>query len=655
MPLRLVIDPDLEGDYDQLPDAADQAEGFVYLASDIGQYLVGDGTNWLGIEQYNAAELMMATGILSQAGGSGDVTASGTLTSGILTVGGGSKIVAAGSAGVLPTSLTTPILIGGTAVGSIAEIRATSGVGAGSEAIKFTIGSNGATEAARITSVSLGSSIIGKLGIGTTAPNGILQVTQGFTTTIGTGNGIVCRLTDSVVSASHGALVNFNGLLYYTGQDTSSPLNSTGAIYYGLLTYGSDGVTPVTTTTGTSTVGSAHVLVQGNGDQTNERNVLYAGDRVEIGTGFTQSTGPAGSEFSVIDANLQGPINVQPGLLGVITAFVNNYYNGSPSRAESFGLSVVTGFGRGGENPTGGPHKTATTHPVDVGISVAGTSGSALPGATAGFTIGMRLGGAGGSWGQSGAITTSLFQDALEVRDYTRYGVNIHTAGSGGNALVIQSDAGNIAIGTTTFNAARKVNLVFSLGTTQSAGIYTDVDNAATAVGSTHGVWGNATGTNTSGTQSLLAGLRGDGVMNATGGTASITTGGRFRAQNTLGTSTVLASIYCAANSTPGGTSGTNTGIYIEAQTGGTGNYQIFSAGSAQSSLTGGLTVGFTSAISSVALLEVRSTVAGVRFPNMTTAQKAAITGVEGLVVYDTTLHKLCVWGQTTWETITSA
>jgi len=54
------------------------------------------------------------------------------------------------------------------------------------------------------------------------------------------------------------------------------------------------------------------------------------------------------------------------------------------------------------------------------------------------------------------------------------------------------------------------------------------------------------------------------------------------------------------------------------------------------------------------AVLEITSTTAGVLFPRMTTAQKTAIASpVAGLVVYDTTLNKLCVY-TTTWETITS-
>ena len=55
------------------------------------------------------------------------------------------------------------------------------------------------------------------------------------------------------------------------------------------------------------------------------------------------------------------------------------------------------------------------------------------------------------------------------------------------------------------------------------------------------------------------------------------------------------------------------------------------------------------------ALLDVQSTTKGVRMPNMTTTQKNAIvTPAAGLMVFDTTLSKLCVYTGAAWETITS-
>jgi hypothetical protein len=62
-----------------------------------------------------------------------------------------------------------------------------------------------------------------------------------------------------------------------------------------------------------------------------------------------------------------------------------------------------------------------------------------------------------------------------------------------------------------------------------------------------------------------------------------------------------------------------------------------------------------TSSPNASAILDVQSTTKGVRMPNMTTTQKNAITSpAAGLMVFDTTLAKLCVYSGAAWETITS-
>ena len=63
---------------------------------------------------------------------------------------------------------------------------------------------------------------------------------------------------------------------------------------------------------------------------------------------------------------------------------------------------------------------------------------------------------------------------------------------------------------------------------------------------------------------------------------------------------------------------------------------------------------GYASGANASAKVQVESTTQGFLFPRMTTAQKNAIgTPANGLVIYDTTLAKLCVY-TTAWETITS-
>jgi hypothetical protein len=64
--------------------------------------------------------------------------------------------------------------------------------------------------------------------------------------------------------------------------------------------------------------------------------------------------------------------------------------------------------------------------------------------------------------------------------------------------------------------------------------------------------------------------------------------------------------------------------------------------------------VGIGATAVATAILDVQSTTKGVRFPNMTTTQKNAITPSAGTVVFDTTLSKLCVYSGAAWQTITS-
>ena len=65
--------------------------------------------------------------------------------------------------------------------------------------------------------------------------------------------------------------------------------------------------------------------------------------------------------------------------------------------------------------------------------------------------------------------------------------------------------------------------------------------------------------------------------------------------------------------------------------------------------------VGIGATANASAILDAQSTTKGVRFPNMTTTQKNAVSSpAAGLVVFDTTLAKLCVYSGAAWQTITS-
>lgn len=94
-----------------------------------------------------------------------------------------------------------------------------------------------------------------------------------------------------------------------------------------------------------------------------------------------------------------------------------------------------------------------------------------------------------------------------------------------------------------------------------------------------------------------------------------------------------------------------DTGVYFPAAdtvgitTGGAERVRISSSGN----------VGIGATANASAILDAQSTTKGVRMPNMTTVQKNAIASpAAGLMVFDTTLAKLCVYSGAAWETITS-
>ena len=85
------------------------------------------------------------------------------------------------------TQVTCPLHIGGTGVASTLELRATSGVGAGAEAVAITVGNNGATSIGSFTPVGL-RIVNGTLTVGTAgdaSKNGILVLTTINTSFIG--------------------------------------------------------------------------------------------------------------------------------------------------------------------------------------------------------------------------------------------------------------------------------------------------------------------------------------------------------------------------------------------------------------------------------------------------------------------------------------
>lgn len=110
-------------------------------------------------------------------------------------------------------------------------------------------------------------------------------------------------------------------------------------------------------------------------------------------------------------------------------------------------------------------------------------------------------------------------------------------------------------------------------------------------------------------------------------------------------------------NSTDGA-GGIGTG-YCEIINTATNDSQTFMRSNSTAMLTlngNGIGIGTSTGGTTKAVLNVISTTKGVLLCVMTSAQKNAIAApTEGLIVYDLTLHKLCVYTGAAWETFTSA
>ena len=148
--------------------------------------------------------------------------------------------------------------------------------------------------------------------------------------------------------------------------------------------------------------------------------------------------------------------------------------------------------------------------------------------------------------------------------------------------------------------------------------------------------------------------------VTASGGKVTKATGLRFEYVNcnNSGTTNEAVGIDIGSISVSATNGATNAAIGIRINntlTGDSGSkYAIKSDSVEKSTFMGAVAVGTTSPAATAAL-DVTSTTQGILFPRMTTTQKNAISSPpSGLVVYDTTLGKLCVRGAAAWETITS-
>lgn len=319
-----------------------------------------------------------------------------------------------GSQTLTNKTMTDPLIsriYGGSAAGSALTLQSTSSGAPSGDYVRVMVG--GAEQARWLT---------GYLGIGTTAPAHMLHIvsTQGLK--VGANEVWPLRIDHTISSTDSVPAQNksINVLNTYNATNATTPGNI-GSVGISVTTnYGLNGVAVKG-----SALSLASALVAGGAfDPHQETAAFYNVIRVDIGTGYTQLTGPTGRHW-LMDTAINGPIGVQPDALNGITVVLNNYYNGRAVWNDMNGLNIVTHPGTGGGiDPT---HTAATTYSAWAGIAIAGYT----TGGTRGWNIGLQIGGSASTWmgSDAGPIETSAIGTGIDIRDYGASGTPSAVAG----------------------------------------------------------------------------------------------------------------------------------------------------------------------------------------------------------------------------------
>jgi hypothetical protein len=223
----------------------------------------------------------------------------------------------------LTTSLTTPLLIGGTTASSSLTLQSTSGVGT-SDSIAFKVGSNGAT-----TAMTINTS--GNVGIGTTSPSAQLNVSGSSSTDMfritqtGTGNSFVVE--DS------------------TNPDTTPfVIDASGRLNIGSLNwYASGGITPSQQFNGTGQGASLALNAWQTGTNTAARLSFNRGDSATVGD-FTDVV-DSGDQLGVVS------FSGADGVAFIEAARIESAVDGTPGTNDMPGRLVFSTTADGASTP----------------------------------------------------------------------------------------------------------------------------------------------------------------------------------------------------------------------------------------------------------------------------------------------------------------
>jgi hypothetical protein len=369
------------------------------------------------------------------------------------------------------------------------------------------------------------------------------------------------------------------------------------------------------------------------------------------------------------------------GMVASLESNLNNLQNAFGVTPPDLGgtvTSVAASGGTTGLTFTGSPITTSGTLTLGGTLAVASggtgqtsyTNGQLLIGNTTGNTLTPAALTAGTNisiTNGAGAITinaTYPFVGTVTSVGQTFTGGLISVAGSpittsGTLALAVAGTSGGIVYfssATTWATSAALAASAIVLGggagaapatTTTGTGVVTAL-GVNTGTAGAFVVNGGVLGTPSSGTVTNLTGTASINI-NGTVGATTATTGAFTTITGSTSLTTPLIS---------GGTAAASTLILQSTSGAGTTDFIAFRTASQTEQMridsSGNVGIG-TAAPNASAILDVQSTTKGFRLPNMTTVQKNAVaTPAAGLMVFDTTLAKACVYSGAAWETITS-
>jgi hypothetical protein len=330
----------------------------------------------------------------------------------------GTGVAVFGTAPTFTTSLTSPLVIGGTAVGSSLSLRSTSGVGT-TDHIKFQVGNNGATEAMRVANN-------GYLGIGVTNP--LINLVVGGTPA---GQNILAHLTSTA-----------GGLLQFTDQTVEDW--AIGAKDGGGFGFFKD--------RNISTAGTEIMTMTANG----------------LGIG-TSTVALAASGGKSLDVN--GPVLVRGGINNHQTSAGAYEFNPATNlfQLRAYGATAGTGlmtFSTGGGGGSTDTERVRIAADGKVGISDTSPEELLDIGGNVGSDVYVRMQHVGGSLYRQGIkmrIGGNAFGFTIESDDRTTLGtrgLNIirhENSEAGASAFWITRDNGNVGIGVTTPQSALNI------------------------------------------------------------------------------------------------------------------------------------------------------------------------------------------------------